>query len=76
MDAGLPAADHLARMPPHLTMAFMPQCAQHLTDAIDGLLLGKRYLLHDRDTKFTRAFDELLKDSDVEPIVMPHGVPI
>jgi putative transposase len=28
-----------------------------------------------RDTKFTRAFDELLKDSDVEPIVLPPRSP-
>jgi hypothetical protein len=34
-----------------------------LTDPFDGFLLGKRYLLHDRDTKFTRAFDALLRGS-------------
>ena len=45
----------------------MQQCARQLTDPFEGFLLGKRYLLHDRDTKFTRAFDALLKDSGVEP---------
>jgi putative transposase len=75
VNPGLPAAGHLAGMTPHLTMAFMQQCARQLTDPIDGLLLSKRYLLHDRDTKFTRAFDELLKDSDVEPIVLPPRSP-
>jgi putative transposase len=62
-------------MTPHLTMAFMQQCARRLTDPVDGLLLGMRYLLHDWDTKFTRAFDELLKNSDVEPIVLPPRSP-
>jgi putative transposase len=34
-----------------------------------------RYLLHDRDTKFTQAFDALLKASGVEPIVLPPRSP-
>jgi putative transposase len=59
----------------HPTTAFMQQCARQLTDPFDGFLLGKRYLLHDRDTKFTQAFDELLKDSGVEPIVLPPRSP-
>jgi transposase InsO family protein len=46
-----------------------------LTDPFDGFLLGKRYLLHDRDTKFTQAFDVLLKDSGVEPVVLPPRSP-
>jgi putative transposase len=37
--------------------------------------LGKRYLLHDRDTKFTQAFDGLLKDSGLEPILLPPRSP-
>jgi putative transposase len=46
-----------------------------LTDPFDGFLLGKRYLLHDRDTKFIRAFDGLLKDSGVEAVVLPPRSP-
>ena len=65
----------IAGITPHPTMAFMQQCARQLTDPIDGFLLGKRYLLHDRDTKFTHVFDELLKDSGVEPIVLPPQSP-
>jgi hypothetical protein len=52
----------IAGITPHPTAAFMQQCARQLTDSFDGLLLGKRYLLHDRDTKYTHAFDGLLKD--------------
>jgi Integrase core domain len=60
---------------PYPTATFMQQCARQLTDPFDGFLLGKRYLIHDRDTKFTQAFDRLLSDSGVEPIVLPPRSP-
>src|ERR671925_2068410 len=66
---------HLAGITPHPTDAFMQQCARQLTDPIDRFLLGKRYLIHDRDTKFTQAFDGLLKASGVEPVVLPPRSP-
>jgi putative transposase len=65
----------VAGITPHPTAAFMQQCARQLTDPFDGFLLGKRYPLHDRDTKFTQAFDALLKASGVEPIVLPPRSP-
>jgi putative transposase len=65
----------IAGITPHPTAAFMQQCARQLTDPFEGFLLGKRYLLHDRDTKFTQAFDGLLKASGVEPIVLPPHSP-
>jgi transposase InsO family protein len=65
----------VAGMTPHPTDAFMQQCARQLTDPFDGFLLGKRYLIHDRDTKYTQAFDHLLRDSGVEPIILPPRSP-
>ena len=65
----------IAGITPHPTAAFMQQCARQLTEPFEGFLLGKRYLIHDRDTKFTPAFDGLLKDSGVEPIVLPPRSP-
>jgi putative transposase len=65
----------IAGITPHPTAAFMQQCARQLTDPFEGCLVGKRYLIHDRDTKFTQAFDELLKASGVEPIVLPPRSP-
>jgi putative transposase len=65
----------VAGITPHPTAAFMQQCARQLTDPFDGFLMGKRYLIHDRDTKFTPAFAGLLKDSGVEPIVLPPRSP-
>jgi transposase InsO family protein len=54
---------------------FMAQCARNLTDYDDGFLLGKKYLIHDRDTKYTAKFDELLKDSGVKPVKLPPRSP-
>jgi putative transposase len=65
----------IAGITPHPAAAFMQQCARQLTDSFDGFLLGKRSLLHDRDTTFTRAFDDVLKGSGVEPIVLPARSP-
>ncbi len=59
----------------HPSAAFMQQCARQWTDPCDGFLLGKRYLIHDRDTTFTQAFDGLLQDSGVEPLVLPARSP-
>src|SRR6266571_8479288 len=65
----------IAGITPHPTAAFMQQCARQLTDPFDGFLLRKRYLIHDRDTTFTQAFDGLLKGSGVEPLVLPARSP-
>jgi transposase InsO family protein len=65
----------IAGITPHPTAAFIQQCARQLTDPCEGFLLGKRYLIHDRDTKFTPAFDGLLKASGVEPILLPPRSP-
>ena len=52
---------HLAGITPHPTDAFMMQCARQLTDPLDGFLLDKRYLIHDRDAKFLYGFDQMLQ---------------
>jgi hypothetical protein len=61
----------IAGITPYPTAAFMQQCARQFTDPFDGFLLGKRYLIHDRDTKCTQMFDGLLKSSGVEPLLLP-----
>ena len=65
----------IAGITPHPTAAFMQPCARQLTDPFEGFLLGKRYLIHDRDTKFTQAFDALLKDNGVDPVLLPPRSP-
>src|SRR3989441_2425875 len=65
----------MAGITPHPTAAFIQQCARQLTDPCEGFLLGKRYLIHERDTKYTQAFDALVKASGVEPVVLPPRSP-
>ncbi len=65
----------IAGITPHPNAAFMQQCARQLTDYFDGFLLGKRSLIHDRDNKFTEAFDQYLRDHGVEPVVLPPRSP-
>src|SRR5262245_44184074 len=49
----------IAGITPHPTAAFMQQCARQLTDPFEGFLVGKRYLLHDRDTGQVRRRERL-----------------
>ncbi len=54
---------------------WMKQVARNLTDMWDGFLLGKRYLIHDRDPLFTEAVRGLLRDSGVKPLRLPAKSP-
>jgi putative transposase len=65
----------LAGITPPPTEAFMMQCARQLTDPFDGFFLDKRYLMHDRDTKFTVACDHFLRDQGIEPGGLPPPSP-
>jgi len=54
---------------------WMKQVARNLTDACDGFLKGKAYMLHDRDPLFTEAFREILRTAGVEPLKLPAKSP-
>ena len=51
------------------------QVSRNLTDAEDGFLRGKKYLLMDRDAKFSDAFRAMLKQTGVEPLRLPPRSP-
>jgi hypothetical protein len=40
---------------------WMNQIGRNLTDVVDGILKGKRYLIHDRDPLFTTEFLQTLR---------------
>jgi hypothetical protein len=40
-----------------------------------GFLEGCRYLIHDRDTKFTDSFRAIVKSSHVDPLKLPARSP-
>ena len=49
----------------------MSQIGRNLTDAIDGIMRGKRYLIHDRDPLFTSEFLTMLADVGVKSVKLP-----
>jgi putative transposase len=55
--------------------AWMKQVARNLTAFGDGFLEGKRYVLMDRDTKFSAAFRAILQDAGVNAVRLPPRSP-
>src|SRR5262249_8131355 len=54
---------------------WMSQVARNLSDAEEGFLTGKRYLIHDRDPLFTTQFVEILKSTGVQSVKLPPCSP-
>ena len=54
---------------------WMKQAAREFTACDDGFLDDHKCLIMDRDTRFCESFRELLKQSDVEPVVLPPRSP-
>ena len=53
----------------------MKQIARNLTDSIDGFLSGKRYLLMDRDTKYSEGFRGILDQANTRCVRLPPRSP-
>jgi len=66
---------HIAGITPHPIDALMTQCARQLTAPFDGFLLGKQYLIRDRDTKLLHGFGRILRASGVELVALPPRSP-
>jgi putative transposase len=54
---------------------WMEQMARNLVDALDGFLLGKRYLLLDRDPLYTQAFRQILDQAGIKTVRLPAHSP-
>ena len=54
---------------------WMDQIGRNLTDAGDGILKGKRYLIHDRDPLFTSEFLQALRENGVVSVKLPARSP-
>ena len=59
----------------HPNEAWMKQIARNATMDDCGALRDCRYLLHDRDTKFTRSFRAILVSGRVKPLALPARSP-
>jgi transposase InsO family protein len=66
---------HLAGATRNPDEEFMAQIARNLTDAVDGFLRAHRFLICDRDTKFTARFRRFLSEAGVETILTPVQAP-
>jgi putative transposase len=55
--------------------AWVMQAGRNLTDVVDGFLVGKQFLILDRDAKFSSAFRDLLKEAGTEVVRLPPRSP-
>jgi len=53
---------------------WMKQSVRNVT-GWDGELEGARYLIHDRDSKYTEAFDQILRSAEIKPVKLPPKSP-
>jgi putative transposase len=65
----------IAGIAPVANGLWMSQIARNLTDAEQGILTGKRYLIHDRDPLFTAKFLHTISDAGVESVKLPPRSP-
>ena len=66
---------HIAGVTTAPNGSFMKQVARNLTDVSDGFLLNSRYLIMDRDTKYTDDFRDHLDREGVKPVRCPARAP-
>ncbi len=66
---------HIVGSTPHPNEAFMWQIARQLTGATDGMLKEQRFLICDRDQKWSSAVRHLLETSGVRVIRKPFRAP-
>ncbi|MBA3774833.1 MAG: hypothetical protein H0X11_00075, partial [Betaproteobacteria bacterium] len=66
---------HIAGIATNPTETWMLQVGRNLTDAIDGALSAKRYLILDRDTKYSAAFRKIISESGTAVIRLPPRSP-
>jgi len=59
----------------HPTEAWMTQMARNAVDETSGALRHSRYVLHDRDAKFCRAFADVLQSSGIQCLTLPARSP-
>src|SRR4029077_20041574 len=65
----------LAGVTRHPDQEWMEQMARNVTMEATGFLAGKRYLLHDRDSKYCASFCELIEAEKIRTLALPPRSP-
>jgi len=66
---------HVAGITPHPDNAWMTQIARNVTDTHDGYLRDTRYLIMDRDTKYSDAFRGIITRAGTDAVRLPPRSP-
>src|SRR4030095_7749457 len=66
---------HFAGLTVHPDEEWMLQIARNLTDANDGFLRRKQYLLMDRHAKFSQAFRDIMEQTGLKAVRLPPQSP-
>jgi hypothetical protein len=66
---------HISPATAHPDTAWVTQQARNLVMDLDGHSPAIRFLIHDRDTKFCRSFDEVLRSEGARVILTPIMAP-
>jgi len=68
---------HIGGITPNPDQQWIGQIVRNITDVYDGVLLQNncKYLIHDRDSKFCKHFDSLLRSVQINPVKLPPGSP-
>src|SRR5919197_960685 len=65
----------IAGVTPHPNEPWMRQMARHVTMVTGAVLEPGQYLIHDRDTKFCAAFQQIIDEAGVERVGLPPRSP-
>jgi putative transposase len=66
---------HVAGVTRNPDGAWVTQQARNLTAQLRDIGVGPRFLIHDRDTKFTRSFDAVFESEGAQIITTPIRAP-
>src|SRR5260370_24010740 len=65
----------LAGVTRHPDQEWMEQMARNVTMEDSGFLINRRYLLHDRDSKYCSSFRQVIETGSVKPLALPPRSP-
>ena len=65
----------LAGVTRHPDQEWMEQMARNVTMEDSGFLINRRYLLHDRDSKYCSSFRQVIEAGSVRTLALPPRSP-